>query len=274
MGSTRPSKKVYKKLKLSRDATEHIHAQSENEIMSRASSRAQWRSRLSTGLQGIAIAVSLIIAASALAAPQAEQRKSVADRKAQAGRQVSKPATLVRTQSPGATAQRTGPDGETASRAKPAVAPPVSVRAETAPAPAATSPAAAISLPATPTHGEAALGNTHAPTVNPYLAGWFTPTPVSEIPNLAVQQLNVSAQWAIQSVTTLPGKVVDLLPSIKRVFPTGGRELWVVNGKCPVEMVTGQYLLPANVVRDAISGLLETINESRLLAFDIQLVCS
>lgn len=241
--------------------------------MSRASSRAQWRPRLSTGLQGIAIAVSLIIAASALAAPQAEQRKSVADRKAQAGRQVSKPATLARTQSPSPTAQRTGPDGETASRAKPAVAPQVSVRVETAPAPAATSPAA-ISLPATPTHGEAALGNTHAPTVNPYLAGWFTPTPVSEVPNLAARQLAANAQWAIQSVTTLPVKVVDTLPSIKRVFPTGGRELWVVSGKCPVEMVTGQYLLPANALRDVIGGLLETINESRLLAFDIQLVCS
>jgi len=110
--------------------------------------------------------------------------------------------------------------------------------------------------------------------VNPYLAGWFRPTPVSELPNLAAQQLVASAQWVIQGVTSLPGQVVDTLPSIKRVFPTGGRELWVANVKCPAEMVAGQYFFPANALRDAVNGLLGTLNESQLLTFDIQLVCS
>ncbi len=127
-----------------------------------------------------------------------------------------------------------------------------------------------------PTHkpGEAPPVHAVPPAANPYLVGWFKPTPASELPKLAAQQLGTSMQWAIQSVTGLPGQVVDALPKIKRVFPTGGRELWVANMKCPAEMVTGQYFFPANALRDTVNGLLGTLNESRLLAFDIQLVCS
>ncbi|MCX7672587.1 MAG: hypothetical protein N2Z63_03155 [Thiobacillaceae bacterium] len=109
---------------------------------------------------------------------------------------------------------------------------------------------------------------------NPYLAGWFTPTPAAELPRIAARQLQDNAQWTYDHVLTLPGKLVDTLPRIKRVFPTGGRELWVANIRCPAEMATGQYLLPANALRDMVNGLLERLNESRLLAFDIQLVCS
>lgn len=121
---------------------------------------------------------------------------------------------------------------------------------------------------------EATGENTVAPPVNPYLAGWFRPTPASELPSLAAQQLDTSAQWAVKSVTNLPGQLAKALPSIKRVFPTGGRELWVVSAKCPVEMMTGQSFSPADALRDVVNGLLETLNETQLLKFDIQLVCS
>jgi hypothetical protein len=100
------------------------------------------------------------------------------------------------------------------------------------------------------------------------------PTPVNDLPRLAAQQLSASAQWTYANVVSLPGNVVDALPKIRRVFPTGDRELWVASLKCPVEMVTGQYFTPANALRDALNGLLGTINEMRLLSFDIQLVCS
>lgn len=113
-----------------------------------------------------------------------------------------------------------------------------------------------------------------AAPVNPYLAGWFKPTPPSELPALAAQQVGVSAQWVLQNLIGLPNQVLGALPSIKRVYPTGGRELWVVSMKCPAEMVTGQYFLPANALRDAVNGLLGMLNDSQLFAFDIQLVCS
>lgn len=113
-----------------------------------------------------------------------------------------------------------------------------------------------------------------AVTSNPYLAGWFRPTEVSALPALFVNQMNSNAQYVVQSVAAIPEKLTSALPSFKTVHPTGGRDLLVANVKCPAEMVTGQYLLPTNLLREGVNGLLEKLNESRLLAFDIQLVCS
>lgn len=141
------------------------------------------------------------------------------------------------------------------------------------PMPVESAPHAAPPAPPAPTPQAPSLGM-DTPAVNPYLAGWFVPTPVSDLPRLAAQQLTASAQWTYANVVNLPGNVIDALPKIRRVFPTGGRELWVANLKCPAEMVTGQYFFPANALRDAVNGLLGTINEMRVFNFDIQLVCS
>lgn len=228
--------------------------------------RAPRRPSVNAGMRCIAIAVSLVIALPVLAASEGGQRKAVADRKAQAGKPVRAPAAHARTRAPDVTAHEktTGP----APAVIPGVTPPVAAVADTIATAAVSSPTL-MPLPS-----EVARENAAAPPVNPYLAGWFRPTPASELPNLAARQLAANTQWAIESVTTLPGKVVDALPSIKRVFPTGGRELWVVNAKCPAEMVTGQYFFPANALRDAVNGLLGTLNEYQVLTFDIQLVCS
>lgn len=223
---------------------------------------------VNAALRGIAIALSLCVALPAPAAQQEGLRKSVSDRKTQTGKPARKPAALATTKASGATAHETGTPGEPAPSAKPSVTPPVAATVDRV------SPAV-LTAPSTPSVlGETAREQAAPPPVNPYLAGWFRPTPVSELPNLAAQQLVASAQWVIQGVTSLPGQVVDTLPSIKRVFPTGGRELWVANVKCPAEMVAGQYFFPANALRDAVNGLLGTLNESQLLTFDIQLVCS
>jgi hypothetical protein len=220
-------------------------------------------------LLGTAIAVSVAIASPGMAAPQEGQRKSISERRAQTDRPARKPATAKRTQAPDAVAPMMGTIDEPAPAVKPIDTPSVAAMVETQ------APAVVTAPPPTHKPGEAPPP-VHAvpPAANPYLVGWFKPTPASELPKLAAQQLGTSMQWAIQSVTGLPGQVVDALPKIKRVFPTGGRELWVANMKCPAEMVTGQYFFPANALRDTVNGLLGTLNESRLLAFDIQLVCS
>lgn len=223
---------------------------------------------MNAGLRGGAIVVSLTLALPVVAAPQGGQHKSAAVSKAQAGKQVRKPATQARTQVSGPGTHEPGKAVAPPPVVTPGVTPPVAAKSDM------TATAAVTTPPTTPMPSEVAREHVAPPSVNPYLAGWFRPTPVSELPNLAAQQLGANAQWAIQSVTTFPGKVVEALPSIKRVFPTGGRELWVVNAKCPAEMVTGQYFFPANALRDAVNGLLGTLNESQLLTFDIQLVCS
>lgn len=219
-------------------------------------------------LRGIAIAVSLAVASPVMAAPQEGQRKSISDRKAQTGKQARKPAPVARIKAPDDTAPEPGTPVEPAPAVNPSLTLPVAAMVDTQSHAVVTSP------PTTHVPSEAPPMRQAGPSaVNPYLAGWFRPTPVTELPNLAAQQLGANAQWAMRSVTSLPGQVVDALPSIKRVFPTGGRELWVANVKCPAEMVTGQYFFPANALRDVVNGLLGTLNESRLLTFDIQLVC-
>ncbi len=109
---------------------------------------------------------------------------------------------------------------------------------------------------------------------NPYLAGWYRPVPVAALPAMAVGQLNDNARYVSDAVTSIPAKVADALPSIKTVHPTGGRDLVVANLKCPAEMITGQYFIPANAMREGINGLFNKLNDSQLLKFDIQLVCS
>lgn len=112
-----------------------------------------------------------------------------------------------------------------------------------------------------------------APAVNPYLAGWYRPIPAATLPAAAMDQLNYNARYISDSVTSLPGKLADALPSFKTVHPTGGRDLVVARLKCPVEMMTGQQMLPANAMREGVNGLLSKLNETQLLKFDIQLVC-
>lgn len=230
--------------------------------------RALRRHSVDAALRGIAIAISLVVAAPVLAAPQTGQRKPLADRKAQTAKQARKPAAVAGPKAPMVAAPARGTSKTPASAVQRGVPPPAAAMADRT-APAVTALPGTNRMPA-----EAAGKDTVAPPVNPYLAGWFRPTPVSELPSLAAWQLGTSAQWAIKSVTSLPSQLADALPSIKRVFPTGGRELWVVNAKCPAEMATGQYFFPANALRDAVNGLLGTLNETQLLKFDIQLVCS
>lgn len=137
--------------------------------------------------------------------------------------------------------------------------------------PVAVAPSAAVAAVATPA---AAAPVPAAAPQNPYLAGWYRPVPAAALPAMAVGQLNDNARYVSDAVTSIPAKVADALPSIKTVHPTGGRDLVVANLKCPVEMVTGQYFIPANAMREGINGLFNKLNDSQLLKFDIQLVCS
>lgn len=143
------------------------------------------------------------------------------------------------------------------------VAAPVAAVPAEAPAAVAAAPvpAAAVAVPA-------------AYPVNPYLSGWYQPVPTAALPAMALRQLNYNARYVSDRVTSIPGKLSDALPSIKAVHPTGGRDLVVANLKCPVEMMAGQYMLPANAMRQGVNGLFGKLNETQLLKFDIQLVCS
>jgi len=134
--------------------------------------------------------------------------------------------------------------------------------------------AAMPSVAVAPMRMETVTAASPAQSVNPYLAGWFAPTQVAALPGMAVTKLNGDAIWLRDTVTAIPGNVIGSLPSIKTVHPTGGRDLVVVNFKCPAEVMTGQYFAPTNLLRDSMNGMFAQLNESETLKFDIQLVCN
>lgn len=214
-------------------------------------------------LRYLMLAMALCLVLPGHAAPQSSPRKPSAERQTKTTKTKRVVAPKAASQTPTAIKPETA--GAEPAPPVPPVATPVA--AEGPPSGMPATPPIPVAEPAPPVPAA-------APVTNPYLAGWYAPTPVNDLPRLAAQQLSASAQWTYANVVSLPGNVIDALPKIRRVFPTGGRELWVANLKCPAEMLTGQYFFPANALRDAVNGLLGTINEMRLLNFDIQLVCS
>jgi len=73
----------------------------------------------------------------------------------------------------------------------------------------------------------------------------------------------------------VPAQVVkDRLPSIKTVHVVEGRDVKVVVLKCPVEIIIGKDLPPADLIRRGLNGIFDLVNEKELLSFDVQFVCS
>lgn len=236
-----------------------------------------------SGMSLLVTALSLTLAMPVLAAPATTKPGATASKHKTARTKAHKP--QLAEEAPAAAAAAVG--NTVAAKPAPAVAvsQPAMQPAVIAPtqalsaAPAVAVPAAAIAASAVPAVAVTAVpvAPRAAPAdqkVNPYLAGWYRPIPAAALPAVAVGQLNYNVRYVSDSVTSIPGKLADALPSIKTVHPTGGRDLVVANLKCPVEMVTGQYLLPANAMREGVNGLFGKLNETQLLKFDIQLVCS
>lgn len=226
---------------------------------------------LLVALLSMAMAVPVLAANPAGKTPSAAGRKSVVQAKT---RPLPAAAQVAVTSAPAV-------PKAAAEAMQPSIVTPVATPAErgpTVPSAAAVmaAPVAVVQAPALAAvaiSAAAAPGPAAAPQ-NPYLAGWYRPVPAAALPAMAVGQLNYNARYVSDAVTSIPAKVVDALPSIKTVHPTGGRDLVVANLKCPAEMITGQYFIPANAMREGINGLFNRLNDSQLLKFDIQLVCS
>jgi len=70
----------------------------------------------------------------------------------------------------------------------------------------------------------------------------------------------------------LPSADIDILPSIKKVYPTGEKPLVVLTFKCPTELI-GITPLPTKALRWLISSGMEAVNSTNLLSFNMQQVC-
>lgn len=146
----------------------------------------------------------------------------------------------------------------------PAAAAPSPVTAASA-APVAVAPAAVVAqAPQKPT-------STAKPAVNPYLfnsVAYSQPaTPVN--PTQSLGQVFGDLKLALPS---LPPMDQSILPTVKKVQPTGEKPLYVLTFKCPTELV-GIVPPPTKALHWLVTAGMDGINSSDLLPFNMQQVC-
>jgi hypothetical protein len=155
---------------------------------------------------------------------------------------------------------------------------------------AATS-APAASTPAAPTAPAAAPANPYlnpvsAPSGNPYLVASFAPAPyVAPAAPVAAPANPYLVQTAPSGYTKSAAStfnIKDLLPSIpdgmsilptiKKVYPTGEKPLVVLTFHCPTELI-GITPIPTKLLHKGVDGLFSLVNTTNLLSFNLQQVC-
>ncbi len=65
----------------------------------------------------------------------------------------------------------------------------------------------------------------------------------------------------------------NILPTIKKVYPTGEKPLVVLNFKCPTEVI-GITPPPMKLLHEAVNLGFDGLNKTNLLSFNLQQVCS
>jgi hypothetical protein len=65
----------------------------------------------------------------------------------------------------------------------------------------------------------------------------------------------------------------NILPTIKKVYPTGEKPLVVINFKCPTEVI-GITPPPMKLLHEALNFGFDGLNKTNLLSFNLQQVCS
>jgi len=64
----------------------------------------------------------------------------------------------------------------------------------------------------------------------------------------------------------------SILPTVKKVYPTGEKPLVVVSFKCPTEVI-GVTPPTIKLLHDVVDMGMEGLNRSELLSFNLQQVC-
>jgi hypothetical protein len=125
----------------------------------------------------------------------------------------------------------------------------------------------AAAAPAKPGAAQPVQGTPSA-QANPYLTTATHPFEPVNPWNSVSQGVN-AVKLALPS---LPGGDFSILPKIKTVYPTGEKPLKVLTFKCPTELV-GITTPPIKLLRGGVDLVMEGLNRSDLLPFNMQQVC-
>lgn len=158
-----------------------------------------------------------------------------------------------------------------------------------APRLAAVPPTSLPPLPWQPTVQAPVVPSTYAPyqgrTYNPAAENPYLPkvsvapgkVPASPVPDAAEPSYGQTESGGFlaslgQAIPILPGSGQSILPSIKKVYPTGEKPLVVVSFKCPTEAL-GVTPPTIKLLHNLVDLGMEGINKSDLLSFNLQQVC-
>jgi len=174
-----------------------------------------------------------------------------------------------------AVAKAATPEPVATPRANAAAAAPAPAAAAPAPVAVASAAGAAAPVAAAPAavvaQAPQKAASTAKPAVNPYLlnsVAYNQPfTPIS--PSNGIGQVFSDFKLALPS---LPTSDMSILPTIKKVQPTGEKPLYVLTFKCPTELV-GIVPPPVKAVHWLVTAGMDGLNSSDLLPFNMQQVC-
>ena len=118
---------------------------------------------------------------------------------------------------------------------------------------------------------------------NPYLPRQAAPAPVQAfapiqaVPDFQAQENQRPGLGSLfgslgQAIPILPDSGQSILPSIKKVYPTGEKPLVVVSFKCPTE-VLGVTPPTIKLLHNLVDMGMDGLNKTDLLSFNLQQVC-
>lgn len=151
-------------------------------------------------------------------------------------------------------------------------APPAKIETQVAPTPVVSLPSGNPYLQAVPVaqvkvNSVPYQSNATYPSSNPYLA--YTQPTQQDTPSNPASDAFGKLGAALPSFGS---SAESLLPSIKKVYPTGEKPLVVVNFKCPIEMA-GVKGGPTKILHDVVDLGMNAVNSTNLLSFNLQQVC-
>jgi len=144
-----------------------------------------------------------------------------------------------------------------------AVAPVVATVSETVIQP---SPVQASYAPPAPS--PAAVGNPYLAYQHQQQHQQQAGAPVSVNPWDSVGKLGSNLKSLLPSIP----EGQSILPSIKKVYPTGEKPLVVLTFKCPTELI-GITPIPIKLLHEGVNGVFDVVNATNLLSFNMQQVC-
>ena len=114
-----------------------------------------------------------------------------------------------------------------------------------------------------------------APSGNPYLAYQQTPAhpPADASPATDnAKAFSPSLPYSLKSLLPSWQEGQSILPTFKKVYPTGEKPLVVVTFKCPTELI-GITPIPTKILHEVVNGGMSVVNATNLLSFNLQQVC-